>query len=140
MVSADLTIMEITMSRFLCYSAVSTLIFLAVNVMWSAARNNHSRSTQFVNGGVWQKQNILHIFILLNQSWRPCFIIISFCEYWSPIYYLFGLMMFASLQVRMVVCLNPNADDYDESVVRGPKTIFVQLVQSQFYVLDFGTD
>ena len=45
--------------------------------------------------------------------------------------------MFASLQVRMVVCLNPNADDYDESVVRGPKTIFVQ---SQFYVLDFGTD
>ena len=40
----------------------------------------------------------------------------------------------------MVVCLNPNADDYDESVVRGPKTIFVQLVQSQFYVLDFGTD
>ena len=29
--------------------------------------------------------------------------------------------MFASLQVRMVVCLNPNADDYDESVVRGPK-------------------
>lgn len=77
MVSADLTIMEITMSRFLCYSAVSTLIFLAVNVMWSAARNNHSRSTQFVNGGVWQKQNILHIFILLNQSWRPCFIIIS---------------------------------------------------------------
>lgn len=30
-------------------------------------------------------------------------------------------MMFASLQVRMVVCLNPNADDYDESVVRGQK-------------------
>ena len=48
--------------------------------------------------------------------------------------------MFASLQVRMVVCLNPNAHDYDESVVRGPKTIFVQLVQSRFYVLDFGTD
>lgn len=139
MVSADLTIMEITMSRFLCYSAVSTLIFLAVNVMWSAARNNHSRSTQFVNGGVWQKQNILHIFILLNQSWRPCFIIISL---WILISNLLSFWIDD-------VCFSPGAHGglfkpqcwwlWWECGKR-PKTIFVQLVQSQFYVLDFGTD
>lgn len=41
-------------------------------------------------------------------------------------------MMFASLQVRMVVCLNPNADDYDESVVRGPKQFLYSLYSHSF--------